>query len=62
MNDKELARAIINGAKFTLCEPERVTRKMRFRKGFGTKYKRSSVKGKANKTGLPPKLAVYFEN
>lgn len=62
MNDKELAEFIARGGKYTYCEPQKVTRKMRIR-NLGKKSAVSSRKGRENAMGLPPKLStLYFAN
>ena len=62
MTDKELAEFIARGGKYTYCEPQKVTRKMRIR-NLGKKSAVSSRKGRENAMGLPPKLStLYFAN
>ena len=62
MTDKELAEFIARGGKYTYCEPQKVTRKMRIR-NLGKKANVTSRKGRENAMGLPPKLStLYFAN
>jgi len=57
--DKEIAEYIAGGGKYTYCEPQKVTRKMRIR-NLGRKSAVTSRKGRENKMGLVPKLATLF--
>jgi len=59
MTDKEIAEFIARGGKYTYCEPQKVTRKMRLR-NLGRKSYVTSRKGRENKMGLPPRLASLF--
>ena len=59
MTDKEIAEFITRGGKYTWCEPQKVTRKMRLR-NLGRKTHVTSRKGRENATGLPPRLASLF--
>ena len=57
--DKDIALFIAQGGKYTYCEPQKVTRKMRIR-NLSRKSYVTSRKGRENKMGLPPRLASLF--
>ena len=59
MTDKEIAEFIARGGKYTYCDPQKVTRKMRIR-NLGKKNAVSTRKGRENAMGLPPRLASLF--
>lgn len=60
MTEKEIADFIMRGGHYTLCEPQRVTRKMRIR-NIGKKTVSSSRKGRAVTIGNEPRIAMSIK-